>query len=173
MVVFCHLASKSLYFASLCFAFFSHCGYCRLAALVFTVLVAVLFLIFSFSPPFLLPRHFHRHFLPRHSLRHFCCCRFLLARHSRSHTLNVAILVIFTASFSSFSLRHSHHFHFIVIVVIFTAQFSIFDLDFSRFSAHRYIVAWSCSFCSSASLLGLSSYNLGIAIDSQWIFLNL
>ena len=86
-------------------------------------------LFFSFSPPFLLPRH------------------------SRSHTLNVAIVVVFTASLSSFSLhRYCRHFYCIVIVVIFTALFSIFDLDFSRFSAHRYIVAWSCCFCSSASL---------------------
>ena len=69
---------------------------------------------FSFSPPFLLPRH---------SLRHFYCCCFLLPRHSRSHTLNVAIVVIFTASFSSFSLhRYCRHFHFIVIVVIFTSS---------------------------------------------------
>ena len=47
VVVIRHLATKSLYFASLYIAFFSRCGYCRFAALVFTVLVAVLFFIFQ------------------------------------------------------------------------------------------------------------------------------
>ena len=144
MVVFRHLAI-SRYILIVYTLHFSRAVVIAVSPLWFSLFwLPCCSLFFSFSPPFLLPRH---------SLLHFCCCRFLLPRYSRSHTLNVAIVVVFTASLSSFSLhRYSRHFHFIVIVVIFTALFSIFDLDFSRFSAHRYIVAWSCCFCSSASL---------------------